>query len=421
MQGEILRALLDWNPWIGGKFPKELAGTSRDYQLEQFLQIPEIKILEGARRVGKSTLFYQMVEKLLKKGEPVLYINFEDEILKSYTLSEILSAFRQKEEIRNLFIDEIQNCKEWVPFLRKSYDRREIPQIWISGSNSSLIKQEFATLLTGRNITIDVSTLSFREFLRFKSTDGLYPFSTHKETQIKSLFLEYMAIGSFPAVVLRPVLQKELLISYFEDFIYKDIASRHEVNAGKIRELGIYLATNCAKPFTYRGCAKALGMHPNTIMDYCSYFYEIFLFQELYKFDYSLKKQMGSDKKIYIVDTGLANAISFRFSEDQGRVLENIVFNELKRRREEIYFHKKNYECDFLLKRELHIATAIQVTKSVEDSDVKKREIRGLLEAMHTHQLSDGLILTMEEEGTEKWEDKTIKIFPVWKWLLKMD
>ena len=117
-------------------------------------------------------------------------------------------------------------------------------------------------------------------------------------------------------------MQKELLISYFEDFIYKDIASRHEVNLIKIKELGIYLATNSAKFFSYRGCAAALGMHPQTIMDYCSYFYEIFLFNELYKFDYSLKNQIGSDKKIYIADTGLANAISFRFSEDHGRILE---------------------------------------------------------------------------------------------------
>ncbi len=228
-----------------------------------------------------------------------------------------------------------------------------------------------------------------------------------------------MEMGAFPAVVLRPVLQKELLISYFEDFIYKDIASRHEVNLTKIKELGVYLATNSAKSFSYRGCATALGMHPKTIMDYCSFFFEIFLFHELYKFDYSLKNQIGSDKKIYIADTGLASAISFRFSEDHGRILENAICNELKRCNKEIYFHKQKYECDFLIKTELKISAAIQVTKSLAYPDVKQREMRGLLEAMQTHHLDEGIILTMDEEGLEIQDDKQIKIIPAWKWLLQ--
>jgi predicted AAA+ superfamily ATPase len=416
MNEEILKSLYDWNPWIEGKFPEELAGFPRSYKLDPYLQIPEIKVLEGARRVGKSTLFYQLIKKLLEHDKHVLYINFEDEILKQYTLKEIVSAFREIAPVRHLFIDEIQNCKNWVPFIRKAYDRKEIPQIWISVSNSSFIQKEFATLLTGRNITIHVYPLSFQEYLSFKAIETKRPFSSQKESLIKSHFMQYMEIGAFPAVILRPVLKKELLINYFEDFIYKDIASCHDVNLIKIKELGLYLATNSAKSFSYKGCARALGMHHQTIMDYCSYFYEIFLFHELYKFDYSLKNQIGSDKKIYITDTGLASAISFRFSEDHGRILENIVFNELSRQNEEIYFHKQKYECDFLIKKELKITSAIQVTKTLKDPEVKQREMRGLLEAMESYQLTEGLILTMDEEGFE--EREKIKILPIWKWLL---
>ena len=416
MNEEIVKSLLDWNPWIGGEFPRELAGFSRGYSLEDYLQIPEIKVLEGARRVGKSTLMYQIIEKLVRNGQQVLYINFEDEILKKYTLEEIVATFREKKKLQNLFVDEVQNCKEWVPFIRKVYDRKEVAQIWISGSNSSLIKKEFATLLTGRNIPISVHPLSFKEYLQFNSVAFCYPFSAEQESVVKGSFQAYAKMGAFPAVVLRPVLQKELLTSYFEDFIYKDIASRHSVNTTKIKELGIYLATNSAKLFSYRGAAAALQLHPNTIGDYCSYFYEIFLFSELYKFDYSLKKQMSSEKKVYIADTGLASAISFRFSEDEGRMLENIVFNELRRRREEIYFHKQKYECDFLIKKELKITQAFQVTRSLKEKSTKEREIKGLLEAMQTHQLSKGTILTMDEEGEEK--ELGIDILPVWKWLL---
>ncbi len=414
MHSEILKALHDWNPWIDGVFPQELGGFARDfYHLEQYLQIPEIKILEGARRTGKSTLLYQIIEKVLRKGNEVLYVNFEDEILKKYTLQEIISAYKIESSVKNLFVDEIQNCKDWVAFLRKAYDRKEINQIWISGSNSSFIKKEFATLLTGRNIAIKVFPLSFAEFVQFKSIVG--PFSTEKEILIQQAFSQYLNFGAFPAVVLRSVLQKELLINYFEDFIYKDIAFRHDVNLIKIKELGIYLATNVAKSFSYRACANALGMHANTITDYCSYFYEIFLFYELYKFDYSLKNQIGTDKKIYIVDTGLGRAVSFRFSEDMGRGLENIVCNELRRRGLEIYYHKQKFECDFLIKKELQIVQAIQVSLSLNDPDVKEREMRGLLEAMETYGLKSGLILTLEEDGIQ---EGGILILPIWKWLL---
>ena len=478
MSEEILKSLYDWNPWFEGEFPEELSGHPRNYDLEPYLQIPEIKILEGARRVGKSTMLYQIMKKLAGEKKNLLYINFEDEILKKYSLGEIVAAYQQKAPVHFLFVDEIQNCHNWVSYIRKVYDCKEISQIWISGSNSTFIKNEFATLLTGRNITINVYPLSFEEYLHFKSiklgfasfgsTDfslegpqcsfnfngrgskplplklnerwGSYseksvsqnlqsrveetklPLSSKKETAIKNQFRQYLETGAFPAVVLRPVLQKELLINYFEDFIYKDIASRHDVNLVKIKELGLYLATNSAKSFSYRGCASALGMHPKTIMDYCSYFFEIFLFSELYKFDYSLKNQIGTDKKVYIADTGLANAVSFRFSEDQGRILENIVHNELKRRSEEIYFHKQKYECDFIVKKEFKITQAIQVTKSLNDPEVKNREFRGLIEAMHIYELNEGLILTMDEEGIEKYREEDrhmqIKVLPVWKWLL---
>jgi len=423
MTEEILKALYDWNPWIKGDFPPELTGVPRNYLLDSYLQIPEIKVLEGGRRVGKSTLLYQVIEKILKLGGDVLYVNFEDETLKKYSLNEIVDAYRVIAPVHNLFIDEIQNCNDWISFIRKSYDRKEIPQIWITGSNSSFIKKEFGTLLTGRNITVKVSPLSFEEYLHFKGIkDTTLPFSSETEPLIKRYFMEYFEKGAFPAVVLRSVLQKELLISYFDDFVYKDIASRYDVNSVKIKEFGIYLATNSAKPFSYRGCASALGVHPNTVLDYCSYFYEIFLFNELYKFDYSLKNQISSDKKTYIADVGLAGAISFRFSEDSGRILETLVHNELKRRNKEIYFHKQKCECDFLVKKELKISEAIQVTKTLSIPEVKKREFSGLLEAFEAYGLTAGTILTMDEEGTQEVyqgdQKAEIKIIPVWKWLL---
>lgn len=420
MHDEIIKALLDWNPWFEGPFPQQLLGYRRDYNVLPLLDVPEIKIIEGARRVGKSTILLQVINHVLSNKAKVLYINFDDEELAKYSLKDIYHAYLRSGEIDHLFLDEIQNCPEWVHFVRKLYDQKTIKQIWISGSNSSLIKQEYKKLITGRNFSLHIHPLSFREFLRFKNIENIsLPFSSTKEVEVLKHFDQYLKLGAFPAIALRDVYQKELLINYFEDIVYKDIVTRHEVNPRKAKELGIYLATNCAKNYSFRSISATLGIHPKTATDYFSYFNEVFMFSDLYKFDYSLKNQFGSERKVYAIDSGLAAAISFRFSEDKGRTLENLVFNELKRRNLEIYFHKQKKECDFLVKQELAIISAIQVTYSLTDPETRQREFAGLEDAMNYFSLPEGVILTMHEEGEETLQGKKIIIKPVWKWMLE--
>lgn len=423
MSTEILQALADWNPWLEQEFPQKLLGFERQYDVSAYLALDEIKILTGARRVGKSTLLYQVIKTLLEQTKEILYINFQDEILHKYSLADIYYKYLQEHKITHLFVDEIQYCSDWAPFIRKMYDRKELKQIWLTGSNASVIKREFAELFTGRNLSVTIHTLSFTEYLHFnqlapKSTS----FSKKTEAKIIACFMDYVKFGGFPAVALRKVYRKELLQNYFDDFIYKDIASRYQVNIDKVRELGIYLASNTAKLFSYRKISSVLNIHSNTVVDYITYLKEIFLFDELYKFDYSLKKQMSHEKKIYILDTGIAAAVSFKFSEDLGRVLETLVFNELKRRNQQIYFHRQKKECDFVVKQENKITQAIQVCTDLRGESTKKREYAGLTDAMETYQLDKGLILTLDQDGTDtvEQEGKTfiIEIKSIWKWLV---
>ena len=423
MKNDIIQSLRDWSPWLEGDFPQELVGFPREYDLNEYLKIPEIKIVEGGRRVGKSTLIYQVIKKLLAHNKNVIYINFDDEVLKNYPLKTIIDSYKEIGEIEYLFIDEIQNCSDWVPFIRKVYDQKLYKQIWITGSNSSLIAQEYSSLLTGRKISIHIPPLSFQVYLQFMGHfELIFPLSKTTEKTVKKHFESYLSLGAFPAIALRKTLQKELLISYFEDFIYKDIVARYEVNPTKLKDLAIYFATNASKQLSYRKVAAALGFHSDTIIEYLSHFKEIFMFHECYKFDFSLKSQMSYEKKIYSLDTGLSAAVSFKFSEDKGRQLENLVFNTLKRNYKEIYFHKKTKECDFLVKEDLKITQAIQVTISLSDPDTKEREFNGLLEAMENYQLTSGTIVTLDEEGEEKVSINgklhTIHIIPTWKWLL---
>ena len=338
-------------------------------------------------------------------------------------MSEIYYSFLQHSTIDYLLIDEIQQCSEWVPFIRKFYDRKELEQIWITGSNSSMIKKDYAELLTGRNIKLKISPLSFSEYLKFKEINEFtLPVSKTRESQIKKLFTDYLKIGSFPAIALREVYHRELLNSYFEDFIYKDIATRHDVNTQKLKDLAIYLTTNSTKTFSYRKIASILGLHPKTVNDYVTYMAEVFLFDEVYKFDYSLKKQHTSDKKIYMVDTGLANAVSFRFSEDKGRMLETLVYAQLKRKGFDVYFHRDKKECGFVIKDGLDITHAIQVTCSLKDPKTRQRELDGLIDAIKIYQPEKNIILTLDEETNEdiKINNKkyTIQIIPAWKWML---
>lgn len=117
------------NPWLLDTFPEELLGEPRNYELSEYLEVPEIKIIEGARRVGKSTLLYQVIYQLHQTQKDILYVNFEDETLQKYSLSEVISVYSERSPIGYLFVDEIQNCEGWVQVVRKMYDRREMKQI----------------------------------------------------------------------------------------------------------------------------------------------------------------------------------------------------------------------------------------------------------------------------------------------------
>ena len=143
------------------------------------------------------------------------------------------------------------------------------------------------------------------------------------------------------------------------------------------------------------------------------YFYYFFV----NKYDSSVIKQELSFKKIYLIDNGFNNL--FKFSEDFGRQLENIVFLHYKRKSiYEIFYHKNKFECDFLLKEKDKIVKAIQVTKSL-NYDNEKREIMGLVEACSTHKLKRGLILTYEDYEREFIKDKIkIEVRQIWKYLL---
>ncbi len=401
------------------------------------LDLDFITAITGPRRAGKSFFCFQLIKNLIDKGIPkdnILYINFEDNRLigaNSDDLERLLETFFELYNISKnnkiyLFFDEIQAVTNWDSWVRKIYDIRKDIKLILTGSSSKLLSREVSTKLRGRVLNKEIFPFSFKEVLSLNKIK--YDLKTVSYSQDKSEIMKHFSSfilnGGYPAIVIGVINEKDMILqSYYESIILKDIVERHKIEDVKKLTLVLNLLSESAsKEISYTKIANKLSsagikIIANTVLEYISYFEEAYLFFQNLKYEYSLTKQIGSIKKIYCIDNGLLNILKFRFSDDFGRLLENIVFIELKRRNKTIYYNKEKYECDFIIQEKSKIVSLIQVTEKITDEN-KKREIKGLLEAMKKFDLNKGLILTYDEERDIKIKNKEIKVIPVWKWML---
>ncbi len=427
----MLESLSEWNTWWNErKVAEDLVGKKRVKivdNLVSYLDFKEIKLITGIRRSGKSTLFYQLIDFLLLKGvnpEEILLINFEDDVLSKKELKEIFDVYQSNvnsDKKPYLFLDEVHRCKEWVLFLRKLYDLRKIVQIFITDSSSKFIKPEYSRVITGRNVTLSVFPLSFKEYLDWKNVkiNKLDILGREEINKIRKFLLEYLRWGGFPEVFFRlAAAKKKLLTEYFSDIIHKDIVERYNVNYSKVKFLADYLVANSASMFSPRKYSRSYGLSLDSINTYIGYFEEVFLFFFIPKFSYSVKGQQLSTKKVYVCDLGFFNNVGFKFSENIGRAYENAVFIELKSKGKEIYYWKDKTECDFIIKEGTKVKEAIQVCYEINENN-KDREKTGLVDAMKIFKLEKGFIITGDYEGIERYKGFKIVYIPLWKWLLE--
>jgi uncharacterized protein len=385
------------------KYLRKDLGVKREFEFKLINKF--VTIISGVRRCGKSTL----VKQYLKTKKPIYYINFEDISLaefnvKDFTILEEL-FIKILGEKGIFFFDEIQNIKKWENYVRNLTDRNE--RVIITGSNATMLSKELGTKLTGRHITQELFTFSYKEFLKII-----------KKKHSLNLFEEYLKKGGFPEYLKSN--EETILKNLFEDIFYRDILQRNEIRSeAEMKSLLYYLISNIGKEISYNKLKNMINVgSANTIIQFINYFEQSYLMFTLKKFDYSLKKQLINPKKIYCIDNGIIFLNSFSFTENKGRLLENLVFIELKRKEKEIYYHKGKKECDFVIKEGLKINSAIQVCYNLEEEN-KERELEGLVEAMKTYNLKEGLILTFDDEDEIFIEKLKITIKPVWKWLLE--
>jgi uncharacterized protein len=387
--------------------------------------------LVGNRRSGKTYFFYQLVKELLAKGiakDQILYVNFDDDRLYPLKLEELdylIESYYElfpenKNKIKYFFLDEIQTIDNWELFVRRLNDKENM-KIYLTGSSSKLLSQEIATSLRGRTLSYYLYTLNFKEFLEFKNLkftkNDVY---SSKRYQLKKLFLEFLNDGSFPEVVLENNLKKEILNNYFDMFIYKDLVERYSIrNVDLLKKLSLYLLTNISNLFSassyYKSVSKEISVSKETILEYLSYLKEINLIFSVPIYSFSLKQQQVNPSKIYAIDNGLRNAVSFKFSEDEGRLAENLVFMELKRKLKEIYYWKGKGEVDFIIKNKDNSVDLINVCYN---NEIPEREIKSINEFIEKHpntKINNKIIITKDLEKSEKG----IKYMPLWKWLLE--
>ncbi len=391
----------------------------RDINLDKYIASRQIIIISGIRRCGKSSLLYLIKQQMNLDEAEYCYFNFDDErmVAGSTALEEIYSIHLEvygKEPV--LFLDEIQNVYAWEKFVNRMYEQGI--KIFVTGSNANLLSSEISTSLTGRNKIIELFPFSFNEYLRFTGNTYIPDrLTTKSKSLIIKDFNHYLKNGGFPLVVKENDI--ELINSYFQDIFYRDIISRYSLTQiNEIKQIGLYFAANAGKLFSYATLQKISGVKSlSSIKDYLYYYAQSYLFFYLKKFDYSLKKQIMNPKKVYTIDPGFANRIGFNFSENKGRILENIVFLELLRQGKDVYYYSGKNECDFVIKQGMEIVEAIQVSYDINVSN-EKREYEGLMEAMRVYDLKQGLLLNYGDEKIIQMDTVEIKIIPVWKWIL---
>ncbi|MCD6483631.1 MAG: ATP-binding protein [Candidatus Odinarchaeota archaeon] len=424
----LKEALEDWNPWWEeSNVPETLKGKSREIlsEIQPSIQTSKIKIITGVRRSGKSTLFYQLIDNLLKvtRAKNILLLNFDDVRLSVNDLERIYKEFielKKPDEIY-LFLDEVHNAKNWVSLIRRLADLRKA-NIFITDSSSYFIPHDYAKILTGRKLSFELYPLSFREYLNFKNI-RIEAFGTEENAKIRGYLKEYMQQGGFPELFALPKrYYVKTLIEYFEDIITKDVVSRYSVDYRKVRDLSYYLLSTIGQRVTYRKLKNVFNMGLETVKRYLEFMEQVYLIFKVSNYSEKVKEQIITPKKVYAIDTGLSNAVGFKTFENLGPTLENLVFLELKRRNYAIFYLKiDNREIDFVVKKGLEIVDAINVCYDPSDTNTRDREVKSMLLGLRKLKLKKGKILTWEYEETIKINTKIIEFVPVYKWLLQQD
>ena len=426
--GEVMREFYEFG------IPEDVRARDVDYLEKR----NSATVVMGMRRTGKTYVTYQRMRALVDAGVPlerIVHVNFDDDRLKGVRLEHLrligdIHAEMYPDAAKErcwYFLDELQDVKGWELYARRLLDSHLV-QLCLTGSSSKMLSGEIATQMRGRSIDVEVFPLSFVEFMRFNSLVKSIPekpYSSRTAGILRHAMLRYLEEGGFPDVQGDDFrVRVKTLQGYVDAVLYRDIIERHEVpSVQSLRYTLEYIKHNFAHKISTRaisGVLKGLGLSDSReyISDYLDWLEQAYLVYRVPVRTDSLAVRRMNPDKFYLVDTGLARAVTPKSDASRGWLLENLVFLALRRgfNKIEYYNTKKGDEVDFLVtdlatkKRRL-----VQVSWELSSPETAQRELSALKDARDEIKVDDCMVVTWDEERDEDG----IRIVPAWKWCIE--
>jgi predicted AAA+ superfamily ATPase len=424
----MLSNLSRWNKWGNAQLS---AGFNRSVMhiITRFLDTPEVVVLTGLRRSGKSTILYQIMEHLEAQGIPreaMLHMNFEEPNLGPQLnvalLDELYDTYRNHIYPKGkvyIFFDEIQNVPQWERWVRSRNESEDI-KVFITGSSANLMSRELGTLLTGRHVNFHVAPLNFSEYLQFKNI-ALPEHQLHVNAphEIQHALNDFLMWGGLPEVVLSEdeVRKQFLLKQYFDDILFKDVAMRHQIrDVVLLRNIAVHLLTQSGSLITVNRIANLFSISVETASHYCNYIEEAFLVNFVGYYSLKVAERNRQPRKIYAADLGLSAVCSFSHSEDKGRQIETAVFHHLQSiAYGNIFYWKGDQEVDFLLRKGNTIFAALQVVyENLDEPKTRQREMNALSELVNIYREAKPMLVSAKMPKQE-----ITNLMPLWIFLTR--
>lgn len=419
--------------------------------IPRLVSIPRVArkaaVVIGMRRTGKTFFMYQQIRSLLAAGtakRDILYVNFEDDRLEAddpQLLSQLLEAFyRSNPAVRDgrayLFLDEIQLLSGWPRFVRRVLDT-ENAQVVLGGSSAKLLSSEVATELRGRGMPVEIFPFSFRESAAAAGIafPEAAPPGARTRAQLEAHFDAYLAAGGFPEVQgMTPADRIQTLQDYIELVLLRDVIERHRMeNAVAARAFARLLLQSPARSFTVnKGYldlrSRGLKVSKDTLHALLDHFQDAYLLFAIPVFRKSIRAQATNPRKLYVIDPGLAGAMSHLTATDVGARLENAVFLALRRHHGRMIHGEVSYyitgtgrEVDFVVGdvSQERATRLVQACVDLSAPGVRELELGALVEAMQETGLPQGEIVSLRDEETIDTEAGRIRVVPAWAWMLQ--
>ena len=384
-------------------------------ELIELYGTPDIKVITGIRRSGKSVLLQEFVSYLqsLEETVNIVMINLQelefDHLLEYHALHKYILD-QHKEGMTNvLLIDEVQLCPQFELAINSIYTKG-IYDIYITGSNAFLLSSDLATLFTGRTMEIKVYPFSFVEYLTYYGITDRYD----------EAFDQYVRTGGMPGsyVYKTEDRQYDYIRDVYSTILIRDLVEKYKIrNKSEFTNISEFMMDNIGNLLSPNNISKTLKNDQSeitrkTVSKYIGYLENAFLFYEAKRYDLKGKKYLANNSKYYLCDTSFRYAVNGTRNMDFGRVYENIVYLELRRRGYEVYVGKLyKKEVDFVAKkREAQIY--IQVNDNISDEKTFEREYSPLLAIRDAYPK-----MIIARTRHEIYDYKGVQVVDICRWL----